>query len=215
MNMNFQTKRSPLAIILLGLCTLVFAAPPAIAEPPSWAPAQGWRDKQKGQHPGRGRGKRKWKQQRTYAPPEQPALYTPKVRIADGTCNRELLGSLLGGASGGYLGSKIGSGSGNLAATAAGAVIGLIVGGSIGRSMDRLDHACIGQVLEQAETGKRVRWTDPDSNTHYSVTPTRTWRNADNRDCRDYTSDVRMVSGTKRVTGTACRNPDGSWQLMN
>jgi len=214
MKKGFHSTRSPFAIIFLGVFALAITAPPAVAEPPPWAPAHGWRDKQKGQYKGRGRGRKKWKQERTYAP-EQPALYTPKVRIAEGTCNRELLGSILGGASGGYLGSKIGSGSGKLAATAAGAVIGLIVGGSIGRSMDRLDHACIGQVLEQAETGQRVRWTDPDSNTRYSVTPTRTWRSADNRYCRDYTSDVRMATGTQQVTGTACRNPDGTWQLMN
>jgi surface antigen len=184
--------------ILAGATAIAFACTlvaPAVAQPPPWAPAHGYRAKHKPK-----------------IPPVKPVVQLPAVGIPDGTCHRETLGAILGGAAGGYLGSQIGGGSGQLAATAAGAVIGLIVGGSIGRSMDRLDHACTGQVLEQAQTGQSVQWVEPGSNVQYRVTPTRTFEQA-GRYCREYTTTATIGGEARSVYGTACRQPDGTWKL--
>jgi surface antigen len=196
---------------LAALFALCLSFPePVFADPPPWAPAHGYRSKDKHKN----KGKHGKKQRSSYQAPRE-VYYTPDVGIPTGRCNREILGAILGGAAGGYAGSQIGSGSGKLAATAAGAVIGLIVGGSIGQSMDKLDHACIGQVLEQAETGRKVKWVDPDSRKQFNVTPTRTFKTDSNRFCREYISEVAVSGRTEKVHGTACRNLDGSWQLVS
>lgn len=187
-----MTKGLAIATMIAFGVTL---AEPVVAQPPPWAPAHGYRAKQKPK-----------------PPPVQPVVQLPSVGIPDGTCHREMLGAVLGGAAGGYLGSQVGGGSGQLAATAAGAVIGLIVGGSIGRSMDRLDHACTGQVLEQAETGQTVQWVEPGTDVRYRVTPTRTFEQA-GRYCREYTTTATIGGEVRSVYGTACRQPDGSWKL--
>ena len=209
----------PFSGALAIVSALCLALPePVLADPPPWAPAHGYRSKHSEKH-GKDRHEKhrhKYKGKKYYAHEEpRDVYYAPDVGIPTGICNRQVLGAILGGAAGGYAGSKIGGGSGQLAATAAGAVIGLIVGGSVGRSMDRLDQACVGQVLEQAETGHRVKWVDPDSRTQYQVVQTRTFKSGDNRYCREYTSGVVVGRRIQTVQGTACRRPDGAWQLVN
>ncbi len=160
--------------------------------PPPWAPAHGYRAHQRGAQ----------------------TAYVPPFDIGLGSCNRELLGSLLGGAAGGLAGSRIGDGRGQLAATAGGALLGFLVGGSIGRSMDELDQNCIGQALEHGEDGQQIAWNNPRTGAQYQVVPTRTVQGSDGRYCREYTA-TSVVSGRNQQTyGRACRQPDGSWQIV-
>jgi surface antigen len=177
----------------------------ALADPPPWAPAHGYRAK------GKHKFKRKGKHRRSYS--QTQAYRVPVVGIPSGICNREVIGAIIGGAAGGYAGSRFGSGKGNMAATAAGALLGLLVGGSIGRSMDQVDQDCIGQTLEQAEDRRSVRWRNPDSGTDYRITPTKTYSVSDGRYCREYTTEATVGGKTQRTYGTACRQPDGSWKL--
>ncbi len=157
--------------------------------PPPWAPAHGYQG-------------------------GAQTAYVPPFDIGLGGCNRELLGSLLGGAAGGLIGSRIGDGRGQLAATAGGALLGLLVGGSIGRSMDELDQNCIGQALEHAGDGQQIAWDNPQTGAQYQVVPTRTVQGSDGRYCREYTA-TSVVSGRNQQTyGRACRQPDGSWQIV-
>ena len=113
------------------------------------------------------------------------------------------------------LGSKIGDGSGRTAAIIAGTVLGSIVGERIGRWMDQVDQACVGQALEHAPTGKSVEWVNPDTGVVYDVTPTETYRAGEDRYCREYQADAQVGGRAERVYGTACRQPDGSWELVN
>lgn len=158
--------------------------------PPPWAPAHGHRRKQGGQ-----------------------MLYAAPFGIDRGSCNRELVGSLLGAAAGGALGAQIGDGTGRLAATAAGTLAGFIAGGSIGRSMDSADLACVGQVLEYAPERRRVVWSVPGGGPHYTVIPTRTWRDG-GAYCREYQTVVTIGGVPQQAWGRACRSPDGSWQTV-
>lgn len=176
-----------------------------LADPPPWAPAHGWRAKH-------GSG-------RDVVVVERPILVEPRDRYV--TCDRsflsgnnQLIGQILGGALGGLAGSQIGAGSGKLAATAGGAVLGLLIGGEIGRSIDAADAACAQYAFEAAETGHTVTWFDPASGVDYTLTPTRTFRARDDY-CREYRSSARIDGRTQRVHGTACRQPDGSWRLVN
>ena len=55
-----------------------------------------------------------------------------------------------------------------------------------------------------------MAWTDGARDSRYEVTPMRTYRD-DGRYCRDYVMDAVVDGRPESVTGTACRNPDGTW----
>ena len=161
--------------------------------PPPWAPAHGYRHK--------------------YA--TGPAGYVPPFGIGSGNCNRELLGGLLGAAAGGLVGSRIGDGRGQLAAVAGGTLLGFLIGGTIGRNMDEVDQNCIGQALEHAGDGQQIAWSNPQTGTQYQVVPTQTVQRSDGRYCREYTATAVINGRTQNTYGTACRQPDGSWKLVD
>jgi len=132
---------------------------------------------------------------------------------------KQTSGALIGAGLGGLIGSGIGGGSGRLAATAAGAVLGLALGSEIGRSLDRADRIYAGrtqqQALETLPTGQSSTWTNPDSGHYGTVTPTRTYEVADGRYCREFQHAVTVGGKTEMAYGNACRQPDGSWQIVN
>jgi surface antigen len=185
-----------LTAVALALGVALPNAAPAFADPPPWAPAHGYRAKGKGKSKGR------------------EEAYVVPYGISQGTCYRELVGAVVGGVAGGVAGSKIGKGDGRTAATIGGTIIGVIVGGSIGRTMDRIDQNCVGQILEHAPDRERIVWTDHDNSSRYAVEPGRTFQQADGRYCREYTTSATIGGRAEQVYGTACRQPDGSWQLV-
>ena len=123
-------------------------------------------------------------------------------------------GMILGGIIGAVTGAQIGKGTGKLVAVASGTVIGALIGGSVGQSMDRVDRMQVQQSMETAPTGTAVSWKNPDTGNRYTVTPTRTY-SANGQPCRDYDAWVMMGGYEQKVTGTACRMADGSWQTVS
>lgn len=160
--------------------------------PPPWAPAHGYRGT---------------------APRPYYGPMGTDIGILGGSCNRQTVGTLLGGVVGGALGSRVGEGTGKTAATIAGTLLGMMVGGNIGRSMDDADRYCLGQVLEQAPDRGLVSWRNPDLQSEYRVTPTRTYEQS-GRYCREYTTESIVGGRPQSVYGTACRQPDGSWEIV-
>jgi len=147
-----------------------------------------------------------------HAHPQQP----PPLPFGfdGGNCNRDMLASLLGGGAGALLGSRIGEGSGKIAAVAGGTILGFMVGGSIGRSMDRVDQACMGQILEYAPNSQPIVWNNP-SNVRYEMVPLQTYEDRSGRYCREYQTTARIGGHPQQIYGTACRQPDGSWQQVD
>jgi len=127
---------------------------------------------------------------------------------------REDAGVLIGGVVGGILGHQIGGGRGQVAATILGSVAGMAIGGAIGRSMDEVDRMNMAASLETTRTGVTTEWRNPDSGTHYVMTPTQTIESPEGP-CREFTLDAQIGGQTEQVYGTACRNPDGSWRIVN
>ena len=163
--------------------------------PPPWAPAHGYRYKHGNKT--------------EYYPRES---YTPPFGISQGGCYRQVVGALVGGGTGAVVGSNIGKGSGKDIATVAGAVIGAIIGGSIGRSLDRIDTACMGQVLEHAPNGQTIVWENPENSTRVQMTPVKTYEQNDGRYCREYQTKVMIDGRLEDAYDRACRQPDGSWE---
>lgn len=124
---------------------------------------------------------------------------------------QEQTGMIVGGALGGLLGSQVGRGHGRIAATIIGTLAGAAIGGSIGRSMDDTDRLKTAATLEDVRTGVPSTWRNPDTGYEYTVTPTKTYESASGP-CREYTVDAVIGGKKEKVYGTACRQPDGSWQ---
>jgi surface antigen len=123
-------------------------------------------------------------------------------------------GMLIGAIAGGILGHQVGGGSGQVLATMFGTVAGAMIGGSVGRSMDETDQMKTAMALENVQTGVSSSWINPDTGYEYVVTPTNTYNGASGP-CREYTMDAVIGGRVEQVYGTACRQPDGSWQVVN
>lgn len=133
------------------------------------------------------------------------ACETPPTKQEKGT----VAGAVVGAA----VGSTIGSGSGRTAAIAIGTIAGAVIGGHIGKQMDEADRIKAAQALETTPTGQRTSWKNPDTGNQYAMTPTRTYETASGP-CRDYTVDATVGGRPEKVTGKACRQPDGTWKTM-
>ncbi len=133
--------------------------------------------------------------------------------------SKENGGTLVGAALGGLMGSKIGHGRGQLAAVALGALGGAFLGREVGRSLDRADRLYAGRAtsygLEHKASGEPTRWSNPDSGHHGTITPVRTYQEPTGRYCREYQQTVTVGGQTEQAYGTACRQPDGSWKVVN
>ena len=123
-------------------------------------------------------------------------------------------GVAAGAVLGGLLGSQIGKGSGRTAATIIGALAGAYIGGSIGSSMDQQDYQQANQSLERYPDNQSNSWVNPNSGNEYSVTPTNTY-STNSGSCREYTTEAVIDGRRETIYGTACRQPDGTWQAAN
>jgi surface antigen len=194
-----------LAVLFVAVCFTVSDLGPAAADPPPWAPAHGWRAKQKHKQ------KHKYKNRAYY----DDRGYVAPFDLDRGVCNRQVLGGLIGGMTGAAIGSQIGKGDGNTAAIIGGTIIGMIVGGSIGRSMDEVDQNCVGQTLEHAPDGETIYWNNQRDGAQYQVTPVKTYETNGGRYCREYQTTSVIGGRTQQTYGRACRQPDGSWELVS
>ena len=132
---------------------------------------------------------------------------------------KETLGAITGAVLGGFLGSKVGGGEGQLWATGAGAIIGALAGSSVGRSLDNTDRLMMERTsqasLEHTKTGATSTWANPDSGHSGSVTPTKTYQSNNGDYCREYEQIVTVSGEEQKAYGTACRQADGSWRVVN
>lgn len=135
-----------------------------------------------------------------------------------GGIDKQTVGTVGGAVAGGLAGSQIGSGSGQLWATGAGVLLGAFLGGEIGKSLDRADRQAMGQTtynaLEHNPSGQTSRWQNPDTGHYGTVTPQAAYQQG-GYNCREYTQTVYIDGRSEQAHGTACRQPDGSWQIQN
>lgn len=185
------------ALTLAALVPALAAPPVSYADPPPHAPAHGWRKKNDPNYVGY-TGK-KW--DRDYG-------------VIDGRCNREAVGAVLGGAVGGAIGSQVVKGEGRAVAIVVGSVLGAVIGAKIGRELEEADRGCIGHALELAADGRPVTWVNPQTGLTYAVTPTRGFKQ-NSRSCREFTTAVSTKNARETVTDRACRNGDGTWQIVS
>lgn len=144
---------------------------------------------------------------------------------------REQTGTLLGAVAGAALGAAVGtktkcyhrgrhcrsSTSGN--AMVIGALAGGFLGNAVGRSMDVRDQRAYGraqyQALEYGPSGEPEYWHNPDSGNYGYVTPAPAYERGPGQYCREYQQTITVGGRAEKAYGTACRQPDGTWQIVN
>lgn len=193
--MNYKKLTRQVSITALSLMLTAGLLADAVAEPPPWAPAHGYRAKKQGHH-------------KHYRDDYHQHDY---YGILDGRCNRQAIGAVVGGAAGGIIGHE--ADDGGEIGTIAGAVVGVILGSMIGKSMDEADRRCAGSAFEYAPDRQPVRWQGPNGR-DYVLTPYNT-RVIDDRHCRDYTMETVLENGQlQEVHGRACREGNGEWRIV-
>jgi len=129
---------------------------------------------------------------------------------------KAILGSVLGAAAGAGIAAAAGGGAGAIVGAGVG---GALLGGFIGNRLDARDKRMASQAaqraFEQNHTGQSTAWKNPDSGNSGSVTPTRTYQLANGQYCREYNQTVMIGGQQHQAYGTACRQPDGSWQIQS
>jgi len=166
----------------------------ALATPPSWAPAHGWRKKN---DPGyAGYSGRSW---------------SDDYGVHSGRCDRTAVGAVLGGVAGGVIGAEAGKGDQRTVAIVVGTVIGAVIGAEIGRRMDKADRSCVGHALELAAPGQAVTWTNPATGVSYKLTPSEPRQGSNG--CRKFRLVATGTFGLSEGRTVACPAPDGTWSL--
>lgn len=166
----------------------------AVASPPSWAPAHGWRKKNDPTYAG-------------YSGREWDHDYG----VRSGRCDRAQIGAVLGGVAGAAVGSEVGKGDNRVVAVVVGTVIGAAIGSEIGRRMDKTDRYCVGHALELANAGQTVSWVNPNTRVTYQLTPID--KGVSDEGCRKFRLVATGGFGLSEGRTTACAGQDGTWDL--
>ncbi len=128
-------------------------------------------------------------------------------------------GTIIGGVLGGIIGSKLGSGIGKSASIALGAGLGAVMGDEIARRLTERDRqmasVTLNDALENGEANKDSGWSNPESGNNGTAKAGDTYEQAKTgEDCRDFETTIFTDGGESTATGTACKNEDGSWQVV-
>lgn len=163
---------------------------------------------------------------------------------ADGTGPSTQQGATIGGGAlgavvGGLAGTQVGSGRGRTAAIIAGTILGGALGAGIGNRLTAEDNQYATQTTQQAlasaPPNQPVRWQNPNTGVYGDVTPVSpvyqqpysnvygqqpaygtTYSQPQAVDCRDYKQTIFVDNQRyETATGTACRQPDGSWKIVS
>lgn len=131
---------------------------------------------------------------------------------------KQTMGTGIGALAGGLAGSQIGSGKGQLWATGIGALLGGLAGSEVGASLDRADRMYMSQAQSSANAapiGESIAWNNPQSGNKGTITPVRDGTSSSGRYCREYQQTITVGGKQQSGYGTACRQPDGSWEVVN
>jgi surface antigen len=130
---------------------------------------------------------------------------------------KQNVGTVAGAIGGAALGSQFGRGTGNVAAIAAGTLLGAFLGSEVGKSLDAADRAAADRAQSRAyaaPVGERITWNNPNSGNSGTIVPTREGTSSSGAYCREFQNTIIVGGKTEQAYGTACRQPDGSWKVV-
>ncbi len=123
-------------------------------------------------------------------------------------------GTLFGAATGAIVGGALGNG--NLGSVAAGAVVGGFLGNALGSELDAADRQRAAdaqyRALEYGRTGAPVEWRGRRG--RYGDVVAGSPYRVNDYNCRDFTHTIYIDGRPETARGTACKQPDGTWQVV-
>lgn len=136
-----------------------------------------------------------------------------------GTYSKQDTGTAVGALAGGGLAYGLGQNSSNKEIwTVLGIGLGAMLGNQIGQQLDERDRLMMGQsfqvALEQAPDNNSSSWNNPNTGNSGHTTPTRTVVASNGTPCREFTQTVMIGGQSQQAYGTACRQADGSWKIV-
>ena len=76
--------------------------------------------------------------------------------------------------------------------------------------------------LEYANDGSRRPWSNPETGTTGTITPTKTFQSKDGAYCREYDQTIQIrqrgskdIKGQGSANGVACRQANGRWKFLS
>ena len=130
------------------------------------------------------------------------------------TTTKAQQGSVLGTLAGAAVGAQLGKSGDRRKNAIIGAGIGLVIGYIIGNEMDKYDRQKLNETFEYQPSHKKVEWVNPDTGKKFEVTPEPAYKGNDGRICRDAYIQAVVKGEYKQIKTTACRNPDGTWEIV-
>jgi surface antigen len=132
--------------------------------------------------------------------------------------NKTTGGALVGAGLGGLLGNQFGGGAGKGVMTLVGVLAGGFIGSQIGKSLDQNDLQYANRAtqtsLESGQPGQPLPWNNPQSGAYGTVTPQRYYQASGGQYCREFQQTITVGGQTQDGYGTACRQPDGTWKIV-
>jgi surface antigen len=95
------------------------------------------------------------------------------------------------------------------AAGAFGQDYGMLSGPEQGAMFDTFQYA-----MENNAVNHAAEWVNPDAATSGAVVPIRTFADSQGQPCREFITSIVIGGREEQGYGTACRQPDGSWQIV-
>ena len=138
-------------------------------------------------------------------------------QTTEGWGTKQTVGTGVGAVAGGIAGSQVGKGSGRMWATGAGVLLGALLGSEIGSSLDAADRAemeLAQQKAYSAPVGESIKWNNPNSGNSGTVVAVRDGKSSSGRYCREYQQTITVGGKQQSGYGTACQQPDGSWEIV-
>ena len=135
------------------------------------------------------------------------ALILALAMLVTASCaTKSETGAATGAVAGGVVGAVVGGKTGLLV----GGALGGLFGYGVGRSIEREDQRQMAMALERNQA---VTWTNPDTGVVYVLQPTQTFTQR-GEPCRNFRLEGDVERNQREYVGTACRQPDGSWQIV-
>ncbi len=88
-----------------------------------------------------------------------------------------------------------------------------------GESLKETEQRAVANTLQYAleynKSGDAATWNNPDSQQSGSTVPLKTFQTAAGVYCREFQQTIIIGDKEEQGYGTACRQPDGSWRIVN
>ncbi len=128
-------------------------------------------------------------------------------------------GVIAGGLIGGLVGNAAGGNGNRGATTIAGVIIGGAVGAALTSNLNCEDRSYAYRSyydgLNSGRPGSQYQWNNPRTNDRGQFRVGNYYNDPDGFRCADFTQTIYVQGRQQQSRGRACRQPDGSWAVVN